>query len=70
MPRPEIPKPTIAEQKIVQMYHGDKAKVQAYCDIGKLQDQMEHQKKDNKTIEALCAKIYCLAQSATSDGWA
>lgn len=69
-PPPKVPKPTIAEtQKIVQMISGDKAKVQAYCDIGKLQDQMEQagKKKDNKTIEALGAKIDGLAQQIGPD---
>jgi hypothetical protein len=69
-PPPRVPKPTIAEtQKIVQMISGDKAKVQAYCDIGKLQDQMEQagKKKDNKTIEALGAKIDGLAQQIGPD---
>jgi hypothetical protein len=69
-PPPKVPKPTIAEtQKIVQMISGDKAKVQAYCDIGKLQDQMEQagKKKDNKTIEALGAKVDSLAQQIGPD---
>src|SRR5271156_605995 len=69
-PPPKVPKPTIAEtQKIVQMISGDKAKVQAYCDIGKLQDQMEQasKKKDNKTLEALGAKIDALAQQIGPD---
>ena len=69
-PPPRVPKPTIAEtQKIVQMISGDKAKVQAYCDIGKLQDQMEQagKKKDNKTIEALGAKVDSLAQQIGPD---
>jgi len=66
----KVPKPTVAEaQKIVQMISGDKAKVQAYCDIGKLQDQMEQagKKKDNKTIEALAAKVDGLAQQIGPD---
>jgi hypothetical protein len=37
-------------QKVVQMIGGDKAKLQAFCDIGKVQDQMQQadEKKDTK----------------------
>ena len=40
------------------------AKLKVYCDMGKLQEQMEqaNQKKDNKAIEALNAKADSLAQ--------
>jgi hypothetical protein len=64
-PAAKVPKPTIADaQKLVQTISGDKAKLQAYCDMGKLQDQMEkaEQKKDNKALEALGAKADSLAQ--------
>ena len=64
-PATKVPKPTIAEaQKLVQTISGDKAKLQAYCDMGKLQDQMEKadQKKDTKALEALGAKADTLAQ--------
>jgi hypothetical protein len=64
-PPPKVPKPTVAEaQKLVQLISADKAKVQAYCELGKLQDQMEQaaQKKDNKTLETLGAKAEALAQ--------
>jgi hypothetical protein len=69
-PPPSAPKPTVATvQKVVQMISGDKAKVQAYCEIGKLQDQMEQasKKKDNKTLEALGAKVDTLAQQIGPD---
>jgi hypothetical protein len=69
-PPPSAPKPTIAAvQKVVQMIGGDKAKLQAYCDIGKLQDQMEaaYKKKDNKAGEALGAKIEALGQQIGPD---
>jgi hypothetical protein len=69
-PPPSAPKPTIATvQKVVQMISGDKAKLQAYCEIGKLQDQMEQasKKKDNKTLEALAAKIDALMQQIGPD---
>jgi hypothetical protein len=64
-PPPKAPKPTIADaQKLVQLISGDKAKLQAYCDLGKLQEQMDKaaQKKDNKTLETLGAKAEALAQ--------
>jgi hypothetical protein len=64
-PATKVPKPTIADaQKLVQTISADKAKLQAYCDMGKLQDQMEQaeQKKDNKALEALGAKADSLAQ--------
>jgi hypothetical protein len=69
-PPPSAPKPTVAAaQKVVQMISGDKAKVQVYCDIGKLQDQMEQasKKKDNKALEALGAKVDALAQQIGPD---
>ena len=69
-PPPSAPKPTVsAVQKVVQMISSDKAKLQAYCDIGKLQDQMEQasKKKDNKTLEALGAKVDALAQQIGPD---
>jgi hypothetical protein len=61
----KAPKPSVADvQKLVQMISADKAKLKAYCDIGKLQDEMEKadQKKDNKALEALGTKADTLAQ--------
>jgi hypothetical protein len=61
----KAPKPTIADaQKLVQTVSADKTKLQAYCDMGKLQDQMEkaEQKNDTKTLDALGAKAESLAQ--------
>ena len=61
----KAPKPTVADvQKLVQMISADKAKLKAYCEIGKLQDEMEKadQKKDNKALEALGTKADTLAQ--------
>ena len=52
--------PTIADvQKVVQTINGDKIKLRAYCDIGKLQDQIRsaQEKNDTKTIDSLDAKI-------------
>ena len=61
----KAPKPTIADaQKVVQMISSDKAKLKAYCDIGKLQEQMEsaEQKNDTKALDALGAKADSLAE--------
>jgi hypothetical protein len=55
-PPPSVPKPTTADvQKVVQIITGDKEKTQAYCDLNKLNDQMQaaEQKNDSKTAEAL-----------------
>jgi hypothetical protein len=67
---PPAPKPTMADvQKLVQTISGDKAKLKAYCDIGKLQEQMDQaeQKKDTKTIEALGTKADALAKQIGPD---
>jgi hypothetical protein len=64
-PADKAPKPTVADaQKLVQMISGDKAKLQAYCDMGKLQEQMEKadQKNDTKALEALGTQADTLAQ--------
>jgi len=55
-PPPKVPKPTKADmQKVVQIISSDKAKLQAYCDLKKLYDQMgtAYQKNDSKTADAL-----------------
>jgi hypothetical protein len=64
-PETKAPKPTVADaQKLVQTIGGDRAKLQAYCDMGKLQEQMEkaEQKNDTKALDALGAKADGLAQ--------
>lgn len=69
-PPANVPKPTTADvQKLVQLISGDKAKLKIYCDIGKLQDQMEQaeQKKDTKTLEALGTKADGLAKQLGPD---
>ena len=69
-PAGNAPKPTMADvQKLVQTISGDKAKLKAYCDMGKLQDQMDQaeQKKDNKTVEALGTKADALAKQIGPD---
>jgi hypothetical protein len=53
---PKVPKPTKADvQKVVQIVSSDKAKLQAYCDLKKVYDQMgaAYQKNDSKTVDAL-----------------
>jgi predicted nuclease with TOPRIM domain len=55
-PQPTVPKPTKADaQKIVQIITSDKVKTQAYCDLTKLEGEVEaaDQKNDTKTLEAL-----------------
>ena len=66
----QAPKPTVADaQKLVQTISSDKTKLQAYCEIGKLQDQMEkaEEKNDTKAIEALGAKVDNLEQQIGPD---
>ena len=61
----EASKPTMADaQKLVQTISSNPAKLKVYCDMGKLQEQMEQadQKKDNKALEALSAKADSLLQ--------
>ncbi|MFZ0622028.1 MAG: hypothetical protein WB540_09645 [Pseudolabrys sp.] len=52
-----------AAQKVVKIISGDKAKTQAYCDIGKLGAQIDEaeQKKDLKKIDELNQKMEELA---------
>jgi len=55
-PQPKIPKPTMADaQNVVQIVTSDKVKSQAYCDLTKLEGQVQAaaQKNDAKTLEAL-----------------
>jgi hypothetical protein len=55
-PQAKAPKPTTADaQKVVQTISGDKTKLQTYCDLGKLNQQMAQaeQKKDTKTLQDL-----------------
>ena len=53
---PKIPKPTKADaQNVVQIITSDKVKAQAYCDLGKLFDQIQvaNENNDSNTIQAL-----------------
>ena len=55
-PQPTVPKPTKADaQRVVQIITSDKVKTRAYCDLTKLEGQVEAaaQKNDTKTLEAL-----------------
>jgi hypothetical protein len=67
---PPPPPPTLADvQKVVATINADKAKVQIYCQLAKLNDQMEaaYQKKDNKTVETLATQADALAQKLGPD---
>src|SRR5215472_11070968 len=46
-------------QKVVAIIISDKAKIQTYCDIGKLSEQIDQafQKNDNKMVDELSEKI-------------
>jgi hypothetical protein len=62
---PAAPKATVADvQKVVQIIGADKAKLQAWCELNSLQDQMAaaDQKHDQKTLEALSAKADALSE--------
>ena len=69
-PPPKVPKPSKADvQKVVQMIMADKAKVQAYCDLSKINDQMAEaqDKKDQKKMEALATQADALVQKIGPD---
>ena len=58
--KPSTAKVTAADvQKVVTLISGDKAKTQTYCDIGKLNAQIEeaNDKKDIKKTEELSQQI-------------
>jgi hypothetical protein len=62
---PNAPKPTKADaQKVVALIKGDKAKTQAFCQLGALNGQMDEadQKKDEKKLDALGRQADALAQ--------
>jgi hypothetical protein len=61
---PQSPKPTKADaQNVVQIITSDKVKTQAYCDLSKLEDQVEATAEKNefeainKQAEALVDKL-------------
>src|SRR6516162_5862753 len=62
-PQPNVPKPTKADaQNVVQIVTSDKVKMQAYCDLNKLFDQIQVAKKENDsdTIQALGKQVFPL----------
>jgi hypothetical protein len=63
--KPSTAKVTAADvQKVVTLISGDKAKTQSYCDIGKLNEQIEEadEKKDIKKTEELSQQIDALGK--------
>jgi hypothetical protein len=64
-PVDHVPKLSIQDaQKVAQTISNDKIKLQAYCEIGKLQEELEkaEEKNETKAIDALGAKIDNLQQ--------
>jgi hypothetical protein len=69
-PPTNAPKPTKADvQKVVQTINSDKTKMQTYCDLAKLNQQMAQacQKKDTKTLQTLGQKADALTQKLDPD---
>jgi hypothetical protein len=63
-PPQNVPKPTKADvQKVVQIISSDQTKLQTYCDLKKLYDQIgaAYQKNDSKTADALGKQADALA---------
>jgi hypothetical protein len=60
--QPTVPKPTKADaQNVVQIINSDKVKTQAYCDLTKLEGQVEAvQQNDTKTVEMLIKQAEAL----------
>jgi hypothetical protein len=62
--------PTKAQtDKVVATIKGDKAKVQTYCDMNKLGEQLDQadQKKDQKKVDELSKKLDDMSQKLGSD---
>jgi hypothetical protein len=69
-PAANVPKPSAADvQRLVQSIGSDQAKLKTYCDIGKLQGQMDQaeQKKDTKAVATLGAKADNLGKQLGPD---
>jgi hypothetical protein len=67
---PAPPPPTLADvQKLVQTISADKAKLQTYCQLSKLNDQIAaaDQKKDTKTMQTLSEQADALEQKMGPD---
>jgi hypothetical protein len=63
-PADPAPKPTLADvQKVMQTISGDKTKLQAYCELGNLQDQMQkaEDRNDTRAVDELVARADPLA---------
>jgi hypothetical protein len=63
--KPNTAKVTAVDvQKVVTLISGDKSKTQTYCDIGKLNEQIEeaNEKKDIKKTEELSQQIDALGK--------
>jgi hypothetical protein len=63
-------KPTIEDaQKLVEAISGNKDKLKAYCELAKLNEQLDkaEEKGDPKEYEALVAKLDSLEQQMGSD---
>ena len=69
-PPPAAKPPTKAEvQKVVNQIKGDKARLDTYCQMSKLGDQMQvaAEKKDQKKMDALNKQADALAQKLGPD---
>jgi hypothetical protein len=69
-PATQASKPTLEDaQTVVQTISNDKTKLQAYCELGKLQDQMQkaEDENDTKAVDALVAKADSLEQQVGPD---
>ena len=63
-PSDQVPKPTLADvQNLVQTISRDKTKLQAYCKLGKLPDQMQ---KELKTETILKQSMHLLLRPILS----
>ena len=62
-PQPKVPKPTTADaQNVVQIVISDKVKMQAYCDLTKLEDRVKavQSNTDTKTVETFTKQAEAL----------
>ncbi len=69
-PNAQSLKPTIeAAQRLVEKISGDKDKLKAYCEIGKLHEEIDEaeEKDDTKEFDALVAKLDSLEQKMGPD---
>ena len=67
----DAPKPTLADvQKLVQSIAADKVKLKAYCDMDKVQEQMEEAEREKgnaKKLDALSVKAENLSKQLGPD---